>query len=187
MAIIDRLREIVEPFCLDLAVELYDIDLNGGVFKVSIDKPGGVDLTDIAQLTREISRALDEFPGGTMAVVSLDDIAAAWCRNADAATPARGETGPDFWAWDLFYERDFRRRRTVLRSLIVKLVEHANDWALDVVGAGPIEDFLSHDEDDLQWIERECARSEKFRRAVRGALWPDTPATKRRLIAATQP
>ena len=31
-----------------------------GVFKVSIDKPGGVDLTEIAQLTREISRALDE-------------------------------------------------------------------------------------------------------------------------------
>jgi len=59
MAIIDRLREIVEPLCLELAVELYDIDLNGGVFKVTIDKPGGVDLTDIAQLTRDISRALD--------------------------------------------------------------------------------------------------------------------------------
>ncbi len=60
MAILDRLRAIVEPLCLDLGVELYDIDLNGGVFKVSVEKAGGVGLTDIAQLTREISRTLDE-------------------------------------------------------------------------------------------------------------------------------
>ena len=60
MAILDRLRTIVEPLCLDLGVELYDIDLNGGVFKVAVEKPGGVGLTDIAQLTREISRTLDE-------------------------------------------------------------------------------------------------------------------------------
>jgi ribosome maturation factor RimP len=60
MALIDRLRSIVEPLCADLSVELYDIDLNGGVFKVTIDKPGGVDLTDIAELTRQVSRAMDE-------------------------------------------------------------------------------------------------------------------------------
>lgn len=60
MAILDRLRAIVEPLCLDLGVELYDIDMNGGVFKVAVEKPGGVGLTDIAQLTREISRSLDE-------------------------------------------------------------------------------------------------------------------------------
>ncbi len=59
MALIDRLRELVEPMCLDLGVELYDIDLNGGVFRISIDRPGGVGIDDIAELTREVSRALD--------------------------------------------------------------------------------------------------------------------------------
>ncbi len=59
MAIIDRLREIVEPLCLDLAVELYDLELNGGVLKVTVDKAEGIGMADIAPLTREISRALD--------------------------------------------------------------------------------------------------------------------------------
>jgi ribosome maturation factor RimP len=60
VAIIDQLHAIVEPLCLDLGLELYDLDLNGGLFKVAVDKTGGVGLVDIAQLTREISRALDE-------------------------------------------------------------------------------------------------------------------------------
>jgi ribosome maturation factor RimP len=59
MALIDRLREIVEPLCLDLAVELYDLELNGGVLKVTVDKAEGIGMADIAPLTREISRALD--------------------------------------------------------------------------------------------------------------------------------
>lgn len=60
MAVIDRVRDIVEPLCLDAMLDLYDLELNGGVMRVTIDKAGGVDMTDIAQLTREISRALDE-------------------------------------------------------------------------------------------------------------------------------
>jgi ribosome maturation factor RimP len=59
MALIDRLRELVEPLCLDLGLELYDIDLNGGIFRVTVDAPGGVGLTSIAELTREVSRAMD--------------------------------------------------------------------------------------------------------------------------------
>lgn len=59
MALIDRLREIVEPLCLDLSVELYDLELNGGVLKVTVDKADGIGMAHIAPLTREISRALD--------------------------------------------------------------------------------------------------------------------------------
>ena len=59
MAIIDKLRELVEPLCADLALEIYDLELNGGVFRVAVDKEGGVGMTDIAELTRCISRALD--------------------------------------------------------------------------------------------------------------------------------
>ena len=65
MAIIDRLRPLVEPLCAALDLEIYDLDMQGGVFRVAVEKPsaaeqGGVDLGDIAELTRAISRALDE-------------------------------------------------------------------------------------------------------------------------------
>lgn len=59
VALIDRLREIVEPLCLDLSVELYDLELNGGVLKVTVDQAEGIGMAAIAPLTREISRALD--------------------------------------------------------------------------------------------------------------------------------
>lgn len=59
MAIIDKLREFVEPLCADLGVEIYDLELNGGIFRVSVDRDGGIGMTDIAELTRSISRALD--------------------------------------------------------------------------------------------------------------------------------
>ena len=59
MALIDRLREIVEPLCLDLSVELYDLELNGGVLRVTVDQAEGIGMAAIAPLTREISRALD--------------------------------------------------------------------------------------------------------------------------------
>lgn len=60
MAMIDRLRELVEPLCASLDLEIYDLDMNGGVFRVAVDKEGGVGLSDIAELTRQISRTLDE-------------------------------------------------------------------------------------------------------------------------------
>ncbi len=59
MALIDRLHEIIDPLVRDVGVELYDLEVNGGVVKVTVDKDGGVGLTDIAELTREVSRALD--------------------------------------------------------------------------------------------------------------------------------
>lgn len=65
MAIIDRLRTIVEPLCAELDLEIYDLDMQGGVFRVAVEKPsaaesGGVGMADIAELTRSISRTLDE-------------------------------------------------------------------------------------------------------------------------------
>lgn len=56
----ERLHEIVAPRCDDLSVELVDIDYAGGVVRVTIDRPGGVDLDTVARVTREVSRALDE-------------------------------------------------------------------------------------------------------------------------------
>ena len=58
-ALAGRLRAIVVPILTDLGCELYDLDLAGGVLKVTLDKAGGVDIDSIALATRLISRELD--------------------------------------------------------------------------------------------------------------------------------
>jgi ribosome maturation factor RimP len=56
----DRIRTLIEPLFEDSAVYLYDVEHAGGILRVSIDRPGGVDLDIIAGLTRDISHLLDE-------------------------------------------------------------------------------------------------------------------------------
>ncbi|HEX7094630.1 MAG TPA: ribosome maturation factor RimP [Acidimicrobiales bacterium] len=60
MGIAEQLHEIVAPVCAAQDVELVDVEAHGGVVRVTIDQPGGVDLDTIARVTRVVSRALDE-------------------------------------------------------------------------------------------------------------------------------
>jgi len=60
MGIAERLHDIVAPICVDLDVELVDVDYGGGVVRVTVDRPDGVDMDTIARVTRAVSRALDE-------------------------------------------------------------------------------------------------------------------------------
>jgi ribosome maturation factor RimP len=60
MSISDRLHVIVDPICAELDLELVDLEYTGGVVRVTIDRPGGLDMDLIAQATRAISRAFDE-------------------------------------------------------------------------------------------------------------------------------
>lgn len=60
MTTIERVRTLVEPVCAADDVELVDLELAGGVLRVTVDRPGGLDLDAIAGLTRRISRLLDE-------------------------------------------------------------------------------------------------------------------------------
>lgn len=58
---LERVRAVVEPLADEAGVELFDLELAGGVLRVTIDKPpAGVDLADITAVTRAVSRALDE-------------------------------------------------------------------------------------------------------------------------------
>jgi ribosome maturation factor RimP len=59
MARIDALREIVAPVVDSLGLQIYDLDFNGGVLKLTVDTAGGVDLDAIAEVTRQVSRQLD--------------------------------------------------------------------------------------------------------------------------------
>jgi len=60
MSTTDRVRDIVVPLVAAAGLDLYDLDLNGGVLQVLVDRVGGADIDAIATLSRTISRALDE-------------------------------------------------------------------------------------------------------------------------------
>jgi len=60
MTAIDRVRHIVAPLVAEADLDLYDLELVGGVLQVLVDKPGGADIGVISTLARSISRALDE-------------------------------------------------------------------------------------------------------------------------------
>ena len=53
------MRALVVPIIADLGLDLYDFEYAGGVVRVTLDKPGGVDLEAIALATRLISREMD--------------------------------------------------------------------------------------------------------------------------------
>jgi hypothetical protein len=103
--------------------------------------------------------------------VSLEEVAAAWCRYMERSmrqpngTP-EWEDDEDGWAAEIYFEDDFwdvSRRRTFVR-LIAALAP--NDDVLLTVGAQDLEDLISDDEDCLQWIEEQAASSRNFKHAL---------------------
>jgi ribosome maturation factor RimP len=60
MSTVDRVQEIVLPLVAAADLELYDLELEGGILQVLVHKPGGADIDVIARLARSISHALDE-------------------------------------------------------------------------------------------------------------------------------
>ena len=122
---------------------------------------------------------------GLLELVSVGEIAAAWCRYSGREHRDDDED-PDWWAIALFFTREIFRRPALYRSLLVKLVDVASDDVLGNVAAGPLENFVSDDEDDLRWLESECARNPRLRTALAG-VWCArnvSEQTMRRLDAA---
>lgn len=60
MAITDRVAELVTPLLVPLDLHLYDVELNGGTLRITVDADGGLNLDQLAQATKAISRAFDE-------------------------------------------------------------------------------------------------------------------------------
>jgi hypothetical protein len=113
-----------------------------------------------------------EGAAGLRDVVSIDEVAAAWCRYAerdlrrgqDARPDWEGD--PDGWAMEIYFEEEFwdipRRKRFL--SLIAALAP--NDDVLLLVGAQGLEDFITDEEDRLAWAEEQAALSGNFRKAL---------------------
>jgi ribosome maturation factor RimP len=60
VTVADRVRELVLPILADRHVDLYDVEHAGGVLRVVVDREGGLDLDALSDVTRAVSRALDE-------------------------------------------------------------------------------------------------------------------------------
>jgi ribosome maturation factor RimP len=56
----NRVRLLVVPVVEAAGASLYDLEHTGGVVRITVDRPGGVDIELIGQLSREISRLLDD-------------------------------------------------------------------------------------------------------------------------------
>lgn len=110
-------------------------------------------------------------------IVSLDEIAAAWCAyvRVDYAQRAAGgaPNEPEWWAVE-FVLTLLPPVRCLQRDLLVALVSHAagDGHVLDAIGAGPFEDVLAFDDDTVTWIESQAAESEPFRAALRAMNLP---------------
>lgn len=60
MSTLDRITELVGPLLAPLHTELIDVELVGPVLRLTIDRKGGLDMQAITEVTRAVSRALDE-------------------------------------------------------------------------------------------------------------------------------
>jgi hypothetical protein len=142
-----------------------------------------VDSTRLRQLMSDLEIA------EVLSLVSLRDVAGAWCRyTARPHIDGVVEEDPDEWAvlfvmgWgiDELDEPD-------VRALLDLLVEQApDDDVLEVVGAGPLENFVNcHDEGRLRWIEQRAAISARFRQALRHVwIWSLEPGVFARVERA---
>jgi len=65
------LQALIEPVLASSGVELDDLELASGVVRLTVDRPGGVDLDTISDLTYRVSAILDDhdpFPGRSYAL-----------------------------------------------------------------------------------------------------------------------
>jgi ribosome maturation factor RimP len=59
--VVERVRELVAPLVDARDLAIYDLEHGGGVLRIVVHREhGGVDLDVLAELTRAVSRALDE-------------------------------------------------------------------------------------------------------------------------------
>ncbi len=56
----DRLWDTIEPFLDEEQVELDDLELSGRTLRVVVDSEDGIDLDHIAEVSRAVSRLLDD-------------------------------------------------------------------------------------------------------------------------------
>ncbi len=60
MAIVDRVRDLVGSVVADSGADLYDVEFDGGVLRILVDREGGIGIDTIKTISRAAARILDE-------------------------------------------------------------------------------------------------------------------------------
>ena len=60
MATADRVRAIVVPLAEERGLDLYDVEQHQATLRILVSKDGGIDIGALTELSRSISRALDD-------------------------------------------------------------------------------------------------------------------------------
>ena len=89
MSVPERVRAVIVPVVASRGLELFDLEQAGAVLRVTVDRPGGADIDAIADVTRAISRALDEH----------DPISGAYTLEVSSPGLERALRTPEHWAW----------------------------------------------------------------------------------------
>jgi len=94
----------------------------------------------------------------------------------DYLTQSAGWAGDNHWTW-LVLEELIENRPDVAWPLLLEIVRRAPDDALDLIAAGPLEDYIAqHGHRVIATVEAEAAVNPRLRRALAG-MWPEgTPA-----------
>lgn len=109
-------------------------------------------------------------------MVSLDEVADAWCSYHSREHPPgdEGLDDPDSWALEFWQMRDVEDNPSLERDFVEALLRRAgSDPRLcGAIGAGPLEDLLPQADGDFLWLERLAAELPGTRIAV-GTMWVD--------------
>lgn len=89
MSVPERVRAVITPVVASRDLELFDLEQAGPVLRITVDRPGGVDIGTIAEVTRAVSRALDEH----------DPIAGGYTLEVSSPGLERTLRTPRHWAW----------------------------------------------------------------------------------------
>ena len=65
----ERVEQLVAPLLRDEGFELVDVELSGGVLRVSVDRDGGVDLDAVGRASQLVSDAIDDAEAGGPEIV----------------------------------------------------------------------------------------------------------------------
>jgi hypothetical protein len=105
---------------------------------------------------------------GVLPLVTLGDIADAWCQWHELPDHERKrDDDPRFWAAYLWMTEEWWADERRVRDGLLAIVERAtSEWVLECVGAGPLEQLVCDDESCIRWIEAQAARSFRFRDAL---------------------
>ncbi|WP_419917767.1 ribosome maturation factor RimP [Candidatus Poriferisocius sp.] len=60
MSVADNVQGLLTPLLRGRGLDVYDLTYGGGVLRIMVDKPGGVGVDEVADVSRVVSRLLDD-------------------------------------------------------------------------------------------------------------------------------